>query len=237
MQRAKIFGLLVAAGAGERLGGGEPKAFVSLAGQPLAAWSLAAFDAARRIERVVVAVPSGTDKRMCEIAESCCSQIEVDVVDGGSSRSHSVLAALESATDVEIVVVHDAARPLVTADLIDASVRELESIGCDGVVAAAPVNDTIKRVADDASVQETLDRGRLWAVQTPQAFRAEALRKAFRRSSEDEIANASDDAGLVERIGGDVRVLEAPHENMKVTDVVDLAFAEMLLTKTKGLSL
>jgi 2-C-methyl-D-erythritol 4-phosphate cytidylyltransferase len=149
------------------------------------------------------------------------------VVAGGASRSESVAAALET-IDAEVVVVHDAARPLVSAELIDAVIEDLladEKAGA--VVAAAPVTDTIKEVARGLEVDRTLDRSSLWAAQTPQAFRAEALREAF--ASTELLAQATDDAMLIERLGGRVLLHEAPAENIKVTTPLDLRVAELLL--------
>jgi 2-C-methyl-D-erythritol 4-phosphate cytidylyltransferase len=182
-------------------------------------WSLEALSASRRVGEVVVAVPAGQVDEL--------SGGEHSVVAGGESRSESVAAALES-IDAEVVVVHDAARPLVTAELIDAVIEDLladEDAGA--VVAAAPVTDTIKQVARGMEVDRTLDRSSLWAAQTPQAFRADALREAL--ASTDLLAQATDDAMLVERLGGRVLLHEAPAENVKVTTALDLRVAELLL--------
>jgi 2-C-methyl-D-erythritol 4-phosphate cytidylyltransferase len=150
------------------------------------------------------------------------------VVAGGDSRSESVAAALET-VDAEIVVVHDAARPLVTAELIDAVIDDLLADDDAGaVVAAAPVTDTIKEVARRMEVDRTLDRSSLWAAQTPQAFRAAALREAF--ASTELLAQATDDAMLLERMGGRVLLHEAPAENLKVTTPLDLRVAELLVS-------
>jgi 2-C-methyl-D-erythritol 4-phosphate cytidylyltransferase len=123
-------------------------------------------------------------------------------------------------------VVHDAARPLITRELVQSCVDALE--GWEGVVAAAPVSDTIKEAASDGRVVRTLDRSALWAIQTPQVFRADMLRRAL-DVPQDVLAAATDDASLVEAAGGSVRVVEAPAENIKVTRAVDLALAEALL--------
>ena len=149
------------------------------------------------------------------------------MVAGGDSRSESVAAALET-VDAEIVVVHDAARPLVTAELIDAVIDDLLADDEAGaVVAAAPVTDTIKEVARGMEVDRTLDRTSLWAAQTPQAFRADALREAL--ASTELLAQATDDAMLVERLGGRVLIHPASVENLKVTRPLDLRVAELLL--------
>jgi 2-C-methyl-D-erythritol 4-phosphate cytidylyltransferase len=149
------------------------------------------------------------------------------VVAGGETRSESVAAALET-VDSKLVVVHDAARPLVSAELIDAVIDDLLADPEAGaVVAAAPVTDTIKEVARGMEVDRTLDRSSLWAAQTPQAFRAEALRRAF--ASTAVLAQATDDAMLIERLGGRVLLHQAPVENLKVTTPLDLRVAELLL--------
>ena len=211
--------MIAAAGSGERLGAGGPKAFVELAGRPLLEWSLDAFRAAASIAEIVVATPPGE--------ESSVAELGVVAVAGGAHRSESVAKALELCGQ-EIVVVHDAARPLVTPALVNAVIERLASDeDAAGAIAAAPLTDTIKQAAEDGEVERTLDRSGLWAVQTPQAFRAGALREAL--SDPDSLPDATDDAMLVERRGGRVLIHEAPPENLKVTRPVDLRVAELLL--------
>lgn len=204
--------LLVAAGRGERLGASGPKAFVTVAGRPLYAWSLDALRAAPSVSEVVVAVPEGVEAP--------------GGVAGGASRSESVRNALAAAPATEeVVLVHDAARPLVTVELIEACVAGLE--GFDAVVAATPVTDTVKE-AVDGIVSRTLDRRALWSVQTPQVFRRPMLERVLSQPAE-VLAAATDDAGLVEAFGGRVGIVPAPSENLKVTTPVDLRLAELLL--------
>jgi 2-C-methyl-D-erythritol 4-phosphate cytidylyltransferase len=211
--------VIAAAGSGERLGAGGPKAFVKLAGRPLLDWSLDAFGAAASIAEIVVAVPPGQEASVAERG--------VVAVAGGQHRSQSVANAVELCGE-EIVVVHDAARPLVTSELIDAVVERLASDqAAAGVIAATPVTDTIKRAHADDRVEETLDRAGLWAVQTPQAFRADALREAL--SDPDSLPDATDDAMLVERRGGRVVIQSTSPDNLKVTRPLDLRVAELLL--------
>ena len=211
--------MIAAAGSGERLGAGGPKALVEVAGRPMLRWSLEAFRAAPSVGEIVVAAPPGEEGGVAER--------EVVSVPGGEHRSESVARALERCVG-EIVVVHDAARPLVTPALIDAVVDRLVSDPeAAGVIAAAPVTDTIKQASDGGRVERTLDRSGLWAVQTPQAFRAEALREAL--ADPDSLREATDDAMLVERRGGKVLIHPAPAENLKVTTPLDLRVAELLL--------
>ena len=213
--------LLVAAGRGERLGAGGPKAFVVLAGRPMLEWSLDALRAVADVSRIVVALPEGVDAPAGTLG-----------VAGGAQRSHSVRAALAAAGDgppEEAVIVHDAARPLATPALFARALEALRARDCDAVVAAARVTDTIKRAeGDDLRVRETLDRGALWSVQTPQVFRRDALARALAQPDA-VLAAATDDAGLVEQAGGRVHVVESPAGNLKVTTPTDLRLAELLL--------
>ena len=205
-----VVGIVPAGGSGERLGAERPKAFVVCAGRPLLEWSVEVLSAV--CDRVIVAVPAGHEGP--------------GWVEGGASRSASVRNALSAAPEARTVVVHDAARPLVTRELVESCLAAL--MGVDGVTAAAPVTDTIKQAYPDGTVERTLDRSRLWAVQTPQVFRADALRRALEVSDE-VLAAATDDASLVEAAGGSVRVVESPAENFKVTSHRDLEVAERIL--------
>lgn len=210
--------LLVAAGRGERLGTGGPKAFVMLGGRPMLQWSVDALSAVDEIERIVVALPPGVDAPPGTIG-----------VPGGAARSQSVRAALREAGDAEVVLVHDAARPMVTPELIRDCLAALATHGCDAAIAATPVTDTIKESRGEEVVR-TLDRSCLWAVQTPQVFTRQALERALDCADED-LAAATDDASLVESGGGTVRLVPAPRENMKVTTPLDLRVAELLLAE------
>jgi 2-C-methyl-D-erythritol 4-phosphate cytidylyltransferase len=212
--------LIVAAGSGQRLGAGGPKALVEVGGRPLYSWALEACRESARIGRIVIAVPPGHSSEF--------EAADVTLVDGGAARSQSVEAGL-AVIDSEFVLVHDAARPLVTSELIDQAIFTLEvEPDVDAVIAAAPVTDTIKEVDHEGVVSATLDREILRAVQTPQVFRTEALRRAIELG---DLENATDDAFLIESAGGRVSVLDAPSSNMKVTVPADLAMAELLLSR------
>ena len=206
-----VVGVIAAGGSGERLGADGPKAFVVLAGRPMLEWS---YDVLAVVcDSVVVAVPAGHERGPRHVA-------------GGPSRSESVRRALEAAPEATVAVVHDAARPLVTSELVRSCIAALE--GVDGAVAAAPVSDTVKEADGERMVARTLDRASLWAVQTPQVFRADALRRAL-DVDDAALAAATDDSSLVEASGGAIRLVEAPRENFKVTTALDLRLAEAIL--------
>lgn len=210
--------LVVAAGRGERLGSTGPKAFVMCGGRPLLEWSIDALKAVPEIGHIVVATPPGVE-----------APAGTTGVFGGEERSHSVRAALHHTLAGDPVLVHDAARPLVTPEIIRATLAGLDA-GADAAIAAARVTDTIKRGGGDdgLTVAETLDRSSLWAIQTPQVFRREVLERALAQPN-DALAGATDDASLVEAMGGTVRLVESPRENFKVTTPEDLRLADLLL--------
>jgi 2-C-methyl-D-erythritol 4-phosphate cytidylyltransferase len=234
--------LIVAAGSGERLGAGQPKALVPVAGRPLVAWSIDALLATAGVERIVIAMAPGAAAPAALVADE-----RVSTVDGGASRSDSVRRALHAAAPGhapagaadgvaaagrdELVLVHDAARPLLTAALAESVIAALvRDPVADAAIAAMPVTDTVKRVDSAGAVHETLERSELWAVQTPQVFRRAALERALDVPAED-LARATDDAGLIERGGGKVIVVRAGDENFKVTTPLDLRVAQLLLAE------
>jgi 2-C-methyl-D-erythritol 4-phosphate cytidylyltransferase len=206
--------IVVAAGRGERLGTALPKAFVPVGGRPMVEWGVEAASAVARA--VVVALPPGAAPPAGAVG-----------VEGGPTRSHSVrnaLAAVPPGDDP--VVVHDAARPLAGTELFR---RVLAALGeSDAAIAAAPLADTVKEADAAGRVTRTLDRARLWAVQTPQAFRRAVLERAL-AVPEEVLSIATDDAWLVERVGGTVQIVPSSRENLKVTTPFDLRLAESLV--------
>jgi 2-C-methyl-D-erythritol 4-phosphate cytidylyltransferase len=215
--------LIVAAGRGERLGSDRPKALVPLAGQPMVQWSVDALRRVAAVERIVVALPPDS------LDGAPAGTVAVA---GGVVRSQSVREALRSAGAGDPVIVHDAARPLARPELFERLLSELERSGADAVIAAAPVSDTIKEVdSDGRRVRRTLERSRLWAVQTPQVFRRDALERALSGAGDELLGQATDDAWLVERAGGSVEVVDAGGPNIKITTPVDLRLAELLLAE------
>jgi 2-C-methyl-D-erythritol 4-phosphate cytidylyltransferase len=178
------------------------------------------------VERIVIALPADA----LDAAPS-----GTIAVAGGAVRSESVRQALRACPDGDPVVVHDAARPLAPASLFTRAVAQLERSGADAVIAAAPVSDTVKEVeADGRTVARTLDRSRLWAVQTPQVFRRAALERALLHAGDEALRAATDDAWLVERAGGVVQIVESSPANIKVTTAIDLRLAELLLSEAQA---
>jgi 2-C-methyl-D-erythritol 4-phosphate cytidylyltransferase len=226
--------LIVAAGSGERLGAGVPKALVELAGRPMWLWSLDALARCAAVEQIVIAWPPEIASTQASLAERLCTSVGIESVEGGASRSESVLRALRAARSAEIVLVHDAARPLLTPELAESVISALSADpDAHAAIAAAAVTDTIKRADASLLVSETLPRNELWSVQTPQVFRREALERAL-GGADTELALATDDASLIERSGGRVIVVPSSPENIKVTTPVDLRLAGLLLAARHG---
>jgi 2-C-methyl-D-erythritol 4-phosphate cytidylyltransferase len=212
-----VWAILVAAGRGERLGLDRPKAFANLGDEPLVAEPLRRLEACPWIDAIVLVAPPGWEEPAILLAEEeGCGKVRACVV-GGEERSDSVRSGLaEVPDDALVIIVHDAARPLVTDDVVERVLAPL-SDGWDGAVPGLPIGDTLKRVNRNGGVEETVSRDGLWAVQTPQAFAADALRRAHAGESD-----ATDDAGLVEAAGGRIKVVEGDPRLLKVTNVADL---------------
>jgi len=212
-----VWALLVAAGAGERLGEERPKAFVKLGELPLLAEPLRRLDESDWVDAIIVAVPEDWEEPAILLAEELSASKVVAAVPGGETRAESVRAALaEVPEDALVVLVHDAARPLLTEDVLERVLAPL-SEGWDGVVPGLPVVDTVKTVSGEA-VTGTLSREKLIAVQTPQAFVASKLREAYAG----DLTGATDCSSLVEARGGRVKWVEGDPRLLKVTTKADL---------------
>jgi 2-C-methyl-D-erythritol 4-phosphate cytidylyltransferase len=219
-----------AAGRGERLGAGAPKALRTLGGRTLLAHAVGRLRQARHVDLIVVAVPPGEQDRIAR-------ELSVLAVAGGADRRESVAAALAALpVEVDIVLVHDAARALAPPSLVDA-VAEAVLAGAPAVVPGLPVADTIKRVDADGRVLETPPRADLRAIQTPQGFRRDLLERAHRAATASPATAATDDAGLIERLGEPVLVIPGDEDAFKVTRPADLGRAEALLEALTGTSL
>jgi len=212
-----VWAILVAAGRGDRLGLDQPKAFAKLGEDPLLAEPLRRLDDCEWVDAIVVVAPPGWEEPAILLAEELgCGKVRA-CVPGGETRAGSVRAGLaEVPEDALVVLVHDAARPLLPEEVVERVLAPL-SEGWDGAVPGLPVADTLKRVGVDGAVAETVARDGLWAVQTPQAFVAETLRAAAAGGGD-----ATDCAGLVEARGGRVKVVEGDPRLLKVTTADDL---------------
>lgn len=225
-RRPRCSALVVAAGNSTRMGGVN-KLLQPLDGVPVLVRTLAAFQVAGTVDEVIV---STREEDLLEISQLCrtygltkC----VKVIRGGESRVHSaLLAALEASPEAELLAVHDGARPLVTPELIDRVVSA--AARCAAAVPAVAVKDTVKAVREDGGVEETLDRGRLRAVQTPQVFEASLLKAAL-QSALEQGAPVTDDASAVERLGKVVFLVEGEEENLKITTPADMILAEAII--------
>jgi 2-C-methyl-D-erythritol 4-phosphate cytidylyltransferase len=218
-----VWAVIVAAGRGERLGLDRPKAFAKLGGRPLLAESLQRLDASDWIESIVVAAPPDWEEPVILLAEELSCGKLVAAVPGGESRSASVRAGLaEVEDDAAVVLVHDAARPLIPEEVVDRLLTALNE-GWDGAVPALPIRDTVKRV-DGGRITATVDREELVIAQTPQAFVWPALRDAAAGAGD-----ATDCAAWVEGRGGRVKVIPGDPRLLKITDQADLELVERWL--------
>ena len=217
--------IILAAGKSERMGGGVDKAFLSLVDKPMVAWSLLAFERCADIDRIVLVVRK-EQLIACKAVVKMFGISKIDkIVAGGGKRQESVDTGLKACDlDTRYVVVHDAARPLVTPALISEVVAAVKR--APAVTVGRPVTDTLKLCEKGAVVTKTVDRDKLWAVQTPQAFQVKELRAAYRALGKAEV---SDDCMAVELNGGTVRIVENRRPNFKVTYPEDLELAGKLL--------
>lgn len=219
--------ILVAAGKGTRMGPKVDKLFLEVAGRPVVAHTWQRFNDARCIGEIILVVRKGTRPVFEELAAKFNFQKPYRLVLGGAERQDSVWNGLEALSAAsEIVAIHDAARPCTTEELIAATIKRAVETGA--AVAAQPVTDTIKQSADGRFVQRTLDRSRLWSVQTPQTFRVEVIRRALTEARRCKLV-FTDDTAACELIGQPVRLVSWVAPNPKVTLPGDLPFVESLL--------
>jgi 2-C-methyl-D-erythritol 4-phosphate cytidylyltransferase len=222
----RVAAVLPAGGSGTRVGG-TPKQYLPLAGKPVLLRSLHPFLEHPEVEWVIVALPPAhVEDPPVPLPAG------VRVVPGGAERGESVRHALGAVPEVaDVVVIHDAARPLLTADVLDRTLRAV--VPGVGAIAALPVADTLKRVDGEGRIVETIDRRGLWRAQTPQAFPRDLIVEAHRRAVAEGVT-ATDDAALVERYGGRVVVVRGDSRNLKVTRPEDMGLAERLLGRPEA---
>lgn len=210
------------------MGSPTPKQFLALGGQPLLVHSLRVLDASSAVCEIILAVPEA-EREFClaEIVTRHGFSKVTKVVSGGAQRQDSVrhaLAVTEDTTD--LVLVHDAVRPFLNADMVERVIQRASEVGA--AVVAIPMRDTVKQVGEDGFIRETIDRRRLWLAQTPQAFKIGLLREVHQKAQIEDI-HATDDAQLVERFGHRVAVVEGSEDNIKITRPDDFVIGEAIL--------
>jgi len=219
--------VIVAAGRGERFGAAA-KVLAVVGGRPMLAWTLDAVELAPSVREVVVVSGDHTDTVIRELIDTGPWCKPIRITEGGLKRHDSVMAGVRAASDdIDLVLIHDAARPLVTADLFESCARAARTLGA--AIVAVPVSDTIKRVID-GEVVETIPRDELWSAQTPQGFRRELLLDAGERAARIDV-DCTDEASLLELFGYTVKVVIGAPSNLKVTHADDLHVADALLRR------
>jgi 2-C-methyl-D-erythritol 4-phosphate cytidylyltransferase len=222
-----VAAIVTAAGAGVRMGGPIPKQYLLLNGVPILSRTLLVFEKHPLIDRIVVTVPPGDEERFhSEVLKPFDFKKVIAVVAGGATRQASVYNGLMMLEDTDIVAIHDGVRPLVSDEVITATIRAAESAGA--AVACVPISDTVKKRS--GAYLETIPRADLWLAHTPQTFRTALILQAHRKALEDGFI-ATDDAMLVERLGLPVEVVEDSRDNIKITTAEDLELGGMLLER------
>jgi 2-C-methyl-D-erythritol 4-phosphate cytidylyltransferase len=218
----KVGVIIAAAGEGRRMGGID-KVFAPLSGRPALSYVLDAFEECESVNQIIVVVSQANVKKCRQLIAENKHSKPIEVCAGGKRRQDSVAAGLQKLEDCDWVVIHDGARPLVTKALIEDGLEAAKETGA--AVAAVPVTDTIKSAGDDRIARQTPPRQNLWAVQTPQVFRADIILRAYQKAE----GEVTDDASLVEALGNRVKLYMGAYANIKITTAKDLLVAEALL--------
>lgn len=220
--------LIVAGGSGLRMKQNARKQYLDLAGRPVIAHTLLAFEQCPHIDRIILVLPSEDIPTLSrDILPPMYLKKEIRLVPGGDERQDSVFNGLKCLeAECRIVAIHDGVRPFVTAQQISACILAAQENGAS--ILGIPAFDTLKRVAEDGTIAETLDRRQIWLAQTPQAFRADLIKKAHQRARADNV-RGTDDAALVERLGIKVKLIPGSRNNIKITTPEDLEFCRAML--------
>jgi 2-C-methyl-D-erythritol 4-phosphate cytidylyltransferase len=230
----KLAVIIPAAGSGSRMGARIPKPFIKLKGISILEHTIRAFAGTNNVHEIIVATSVEWKEEVETILSKFQEEVKIlRVAQGGKERQDSIHNALQSMSEeIDIVAVHDAVRPFISEELIQKCCREALKVG--GAIVAVPAKDTIKKIDDSQSITETPDRSNLWQAQTPQIFRKQLLLDAYKSAIESGFMG-TDDASLVERIGGDVKVVEGDRRNLKITYPIDLKVAELILEERGAL--
>ncbi len=225
--------IIVAAGRGQRMGGDIPKQFLKLEGKPIIVHTLFKFDCIERITDIIVVIADEYMEYMeGHVLDRYRFKKPVKLVSGAASRQQSVFNGIKALPqDTDIVIIHDGVRPFVERRFIEESIDRANIYG--GAVVGVPVKDTIKKVDSTGTIETTLQRDVLWAVQTPQTFKFDIILKAHRQAIEDEFVG-TDDSMLVERIGFGVNMIMGSYANIKITTKEDLILAKAMLGRMRG---
>lgn len=224
----KLAVIIPAAGSGSRMGSRIPKPFLKLRGVTILEHTIKSFANVDFVTQIIVSTSRDRVKEVKSILNNFSDKVEhMSVVEGGLERQDSINNALSIVSEnVELVAVHDAVRPFISKELIEECSQAALKFG--GAIIAVPAKDTIKEVGVDAIIQNTPDRSKLWQAQTPQIFQTKLIKKAYRSADENNFIG-TDDASLVERIKGTVKVIEGDRRNLKITYPIDLKVAELIL--------
>ena len=235
MKTETVVAVIPAGGSGQRMGTATPKQFMPLGGIPLLVHSLQVFEHCASISQIILVVPKDDRERTLSdvVARHGIKKVS-KVVAGGVTRQESVYHGLkETDPEAEIVVIHDAARPFVTVDLIERSIGTARNLG--GAIVAVRMKETVKQVGPNGQILRTVDRAQLWLAQTPQTFRRELLIEGYRKAESDGF-QATDDAAILERLGHKVAVVPGRWDNMKITTPEDFQMAEAILAGRRNAS-
>jgi 2-C-methyl-D-erythritol 4-phosphate cytidylyltransferase len=221
--------VIPAAGQGKRMKAGQNKQFITLQSKPIIIHTLEVFENDPLCIGIIIVI----NKNEQMIFEKLLSEYHIKkvkaLIHGGTERQHSVYNGVNSISEGDVVLVHDGARPFIRQEIVHLLVQKANTHGA--AIVAVPVKDTVKRVSSKLTVEETVERSNLWAVQTPQAFRMSLLLKAHENAIKEGFLG-TDDASLVERLGENVYIVEGDYMNIKLTTPDDLLFAEAILQKT-----
>jgi len=221
-----VIALIPAAGTGRRMGTDKSKQYLEVGGRPILAHTLEVFDRCDAVSEVYLIVHEDNCAFACDLIDGMRFSKNIKVIPGGKERQDSVRNGLNSIYKCDMVMIHDGVRPFVTEDIINRAIEETIRYGATTV--AVPAKDTIKSVGEEGFVTETLERKKLWQIQTPQTFKYEIIKEAFDRAYADGFYG-TDDAALVERLGYKVKVVEGSYQNIKITTPEDMIIAEAIL--------
>jgi 2-C-methyl-D-erythritol 4-phosphate cytidylyltransferase len=227
----KTSAIIAGGGSGKRMQSRDNKLFIEIGAMPILAMTVAVFESADLIDEIVITVPADEIGRANDLVKKHAFRKVSRVIAGGPTRQASVFNGLQAmSADTDIVAIHDGARPFITREIIAMAVKEAKA--CGAVIVGVPAKDTIKTVDEKGLVTKTLDREFLWHAQTPQVFDAALIKEAHERAGKIGL-ESTDDSGLVERLGGSVRIVQGSYENIKITTPEDIRTAEAILLSRK----